>query len=647
MIKKLFFAALAITALASCSSNDFVGDESPQGSIGTNGAITFQYNVQNATRGTSDDATKLNNQFIVWGEKNESSGSEVTDGNLVFPNYIVNYGASTAYTTTSNTNNWEYVGFKFDDTNTSYYSTNITPNTKPQQGDIPAQTIKYWDDNATSYTFTAISAKPADISNGLVKIQKNKTGTDVYAKGYTVTLAKSTGETPTYPSLSDLYVSDRINIARGEGYTHNAVSFTFRNSLSQIRAGIYETIPGYNISSIKFYVNTSGDTPTQTEEAKVGETAAFGAVCDNSKTDNFEGTITVTYYNTGTDVNKPILTVTPNDGVKKSNLILGTNLNSISTTSLLGETASSPSWDRDAGAYTAVLPQTANNPLKLKCDYTLYNPVTKETIEIKGKTAEIPAQYLQWKANYKYSYIFKITDDDLNPITFDAVVVTDAMGNAEYITTVTQPSITTFGVILDSDNKFKNYVTGNNEYQIPSGGDKLDIYATFMQGANVLTPQLTSSDKTNYVTVYFVDYKNGATDVEKAEKPITEGSVAESIASTANDKLIVATAIQTTTNENTYFYDHGVPAPVTSVPAEDGTTKTINAVKLPGVITAGKYAVEIVTYTGSVPANGTSLDGYYSVSGDTYSAASGTADGTSTYYKQVKTYKVITVVAAP
>jgi len=66
---------------------------------------------------------------------------------------------------------------------------------------------------------------------------------------------------------------------------------------------------------------------------------------------------------------------------------------------------------------------------------------------------------------------------------------------------------------------------------------------------------------------------------------------------------------------------------------------------LTGVKTAGKYAVEIVTYTGSVPANGTSLDGYYSVSDGSYSAASGTADGSSTYYKQVKTYKVIKVVS--
>lgn len=640
-IKNKLFLITAILALASCADNTYLGDQEANNA---GGPISFGFEMPSATRGSDADATKLNNQFIVWGEKNENqsaAGAAPTDGNLVFPNYIVRYTASTANTTTSNTNNWEYVGFKFDDTqvspSTENYATNITPNTKPNTTDpIPTQTIKYWDDNATSYTFTAVSALPADISAGRIKIAKNQTGTNnVYEKGYTITLAKDNQQTPVYPSLTDLYFADRINIAKAN-YNHNAVQFTFRNSLSQIRAGVYETVPGYNVSSIKFYVNTTGDNPTQTQEAQVSNTSAFGAVCDNTTTDNFEGTITVTYYSTGTDVNKPILTVAPSSGVQKSNLILGTNLNGINTTTLLSETSNQPSWDKANGDYTAVLPQTTGNPLKLKCDYTLYNPTTKETINITGKTAEIPSQYLQWKANYKYSYIFKITDNELNPITFDAVVVTNEIGNAEYITTVTEPSITTFGV------KGGKYSTGKNEYEVGS-----DIYATFMQGANVLTPQLTSSNKANYVTVYFVDYKNGATAAEKAEKPITEGSVAESIASTASDKLIVATAIQTTANDNTYFYNHGVPAPVTSVPAEDGTTKDIDAVKLPGVITAGKYAVEIVTYEAVTLSAGAELNGYYSVNGNgEYTKETSGTYSSGTYYRQVKTYKVITVQAA-
>ncbi len=572
MKKNLLIAAIAITALASCSSDEFVGDTGPQTSSGTVGAISFNMNTQAITRGTSEDATKLNHQFIVWGEKNETDGNAVADGNLVFPNYIVNYGASTAYTTTSNTNNWEYVGFKFDDSNantsTASYTTYVTPNTKPNDGDAPAQTIKYWDDNATSYTFTAISANPTDISAGRVKIEKTTSGNDQYSKGYTVTLKKTTnGNSTFYPRLSDLYIADRINIAKANGYNHNAVQFNFRNSLSHIRAGIYETIPGYSISSIKFYVNTSGENPEQTQEAKVSETSAFGAVCNNSTTNEFEGTITVTYYGSGTDINKPILTVTPDNNVQKSNLILGTNLSSISTSSLLSETASQPSWDKANDEYTAVLSQATSSALKLKCDYTLYNPITKETIGITGKTAEIPAQYLQWKANYKYSYVFKITDNELTPITFDAVVVTNEMGNAEYITTVSAPSITTIGV------KDSKYSVGNTDYD-PS----TDVYATVMDASSLATLsasnfsiyEVTSSDATNF--------------------PITEASVAEALIegptwtkAQAELKKITCAGGPDLTFQKT-------------VPAEDGTTKTLHetenkAAKFTTGTSGKKYAI--------------------------------------------------------
>lgn len=654
-MKKYLFIATALAALASCSDDTFVGENSPNEANG-NGAISFGFNVPNITRGTSTDAGKLSNQFIVWGEKNEAqsaAGAAPTNGNLVFLNYIVNYVASSAHTTTSNTNNWEYVGFKFDDENatikTTSYTTNVTPNTKPTSGDIPAQTIKYWDDNATSYTFTAVSAKPADISAGRVKITKTQTGTDVYGKGYTVTLAKTTeSNTDTYPSLTDLYFADRINIAKGEGYSHNVVEFNFRNVLSWVRVGMFETIPGYEVSEIKFYKT---DGTTEYNDGASTPVPAFGAVCPNVSATNFEGSVTATYYdNTNTTIqNHPKIEVTPSS-TGNTDLVLGTNFSTLTVGStesevaakFLGTTATAPTYDTDGGTFTSVLPQVGNTtPLQLTVNYTLYNTVTKETIQITGKTAVIPAKYLQWKANYKYTYLFKITDDDLNPITFDAVVVETENGQAEYITTVSEPSITTFGVVLDSESKFKNYVTGNNEYQLPGGTDKLDIYTTFMQGANVLTPQLTEAGKANYVKVYSVDYKANATDAEKAEKPITELSVANAIEHTGG----IITATDITSDNATYFTV--TPAMVGKVLAEDGTEKTIDALKLTGIKKDGKYAVEIVTYEAVTLTTGADLTGYYSVTNDTYSIVSSGTYSSGTYYKRVKTYKVITVEAAP
>lgn len=654
-MKKYYLLATALAAMVSCTSNDYVGDNNLQEANGQ-AAISFNMNTPAVTRAAdrtgSDAATDLNNQFIVWGEKNEAGDGTAADAaNLVFKNYIVRYTASTAYTTTSNTKDWEYVGYKFDDSNaspsTENYSTNIDPNTKTGD-DIVEQTIKYWDFGANSYTFTAVSALPADITAGNVTFKKNTSGTSDYNKGYEI-------EVKTDASLDNIFVADRNVINQGSGTDRNATNayggnatMKFRNFMSKIRFGIYENIPGYKVKITKVYYNSTNST------TNFGVDGKFLTAGDNTK-------FTVTYENPS---NKALVDVksgtTPNSttyfetapanevtsGTPSPQIIVpilsANNIGTTPTTATFDKTekVTSPASEK-AGVYTTILPFSSNDTnIKLHIDYKLISEDTNEEINITGKTAEIPAEYCKWKSNYAYSYLFKITDNDLYPITFDAVEVVDENGLAEYITTVTQPSITTFGVVLDNDNKFKNYVTGKDDYQLPEGTDKLDIYATFLQGSTVLTPQLTAENKANFVKVYSVDYKAGTEDADKTAHPITELSVANAIAHTGG--LITATAITESTND--YFGD--APSPVTEVPGEDGDNKTIKALKLEGVKTAGKYAVEIVTYEAVTPANGTSLVGYYSLDSETYSPASGTANGSTIYYKQVKTYKVITVVAA-
>lgn len=627
MKKKLFYVALAITALASCSSNDFVGDESPQGSIGTNGAITFQYNVQNATRGTSDDATKLNNQFIVWGEKNETAAAPAT-GNFVFPDYKVAYTANTAYTTTSNTKDWDYVGLSWTDaeaTNIKEAATAVT---------TTVQTIKFWDYAATSYTFTAVSAKPADISGGKVKINKLTSGTTVYDKGYEVTVTDEA-------DLASLYFADRVNIAHSNDKDRTAanqyggnVQFTFRNAVSQVRVGMYETISGYDVKVTKFYY-ADAEAPAfsaMTTENTTNFVANVPNVSPAPGKTSVPGTFTVKYFPQSTEndaagiTNHPTVSFAANPATGKKNyLSLGTSV--YNTT--LATTSATPTFDQTAGAFTTVFPQETNaTNLKLKIDYQLNNTVTGETINITGKTAEVPAQYLQWKPNFKYTYLFKITDDELYPITFDAVTIEAEDGTAEYITTVSEPSITTFGV------KGGKYVAGKDEYEAGS-----DIYATFMNGSSVQKPSLTETTKANYVQIYSV------TTTDATNFPITEVSVAERLATTSSGTAKL-TCTNITTDASTNF--SAAPSVVTSVPAEDGNTKTIDALKLTGV-KAGTYAVEIVTYdSGTVLTTEQSKVGYYSQSNGVYTLQDdGNGDGSTTYYKQVKTYKVIKVVTAP
>lgn len=590
MKKKLFFAAFALALFANCSDNDYVGDQASLNAITGNGAIAFSSNTPGITRATQEDgaaATTLGNKFIVWGEKNESDGTEATAGNKVFQNYTVEYTASTAYTTLSNTNDWEYVG-------KTSYGTKLTPNAPTPQ------TIKYWDNGASSYTFTALSALDADITGDKVVITKNTSGTTAFDKGYTIAVKEGA-------SVGNIFFADRINDTPAN-LRNSAVKFSFRNLQAKLRFGIYEHVQGYTVKIKQVKYNNAYST------ANFGVDGKFIKPGDNTS-------FTVTYGNGTTGpMNKALVAVS---GSSSTNTYLASTSTTIMTTAAIGTSSSGATKDD----YVSILPYTSNTTdLSFTIDYTLKSEDTNEIIEIIGKTVKVPAAYCQWKSNYAYTYLFKITDSDLTPITFDACYVEDENGNQETITTVTEPSITTFGV------KGGKYVAGKNEYEAGS-----DIYATIMDGTSVLTPQLTEAAKANYVQIYSV------TTTDATNFPITEVSVAERLATTPSGTAKL-TCTNITTDASTNF--SAAPAAVTTVPGEDGVNKTINALKLTGV-KAGTYAIQIVTYTGSVLAADTSLDGYYTVSGDTYSAASGTADGTSTYYKQVKTYKVITIVALP
>ena len=583
-MKKYVLFASAILAFASCASDSFTGtDEAGRVAQGEK-PISFGFDVPAATRAEGAEAAgKLNNQFIVWGEKNETAAAPAA-GNFVFPDYKVAYTANTAYTTTSNTKDWEYVGLSW----TPAEATNITEATTAITTNV--QTIKYWDYAATSYTFTAVSALPTDISGGKVKINKLTSGTTVYDKGYEVDVTADA-------DLSSLYFADRVNIAQTATYDRTQpnkyggnVKFTFRNGLSQVRVGMYETIPGYDVKVTKFYYDADATTDA--------DKPAFSDMTDESTT-NFvanvpstatgvAGKFTVKYYdNTVASIeNHPTISFAPKTATdSKQYITLG---DQITAATSLGVTSTAATYDKADGTdpgtepdFTSVFPQETNNKsLKLKVDYQLKNTVTGEIINITGKTAEVPAQYLAWKPNFKYTYLFKITDSDLYPITFDAVVIEAENGEVEYITTVSEPSITTFGVKVNSSDKFVSYVTGGNEYTLPTGTDKLDIYATFMEGSTVQTPVVggTGAQSVNIYKVTCAD-----------ETYITESAVAEELGETfsGTPKLTVTNV---STDGTTNF--SAAPAAVTSVPGEDGVDIPQNAVKLTGVKVAGYYAIE-------------------------------------------------------
>ncbi len=166
-MKKYLFFATALAALASCTSNDFVGeDTSSTTNQSEQAAIAFGSGVKTVTRADyygADAAAKLNNKFIVGGFKGATSPATTT----VFDNYQVEWAANTAGKTQSNTSDWEYVGIEFADPSTLVNDA----------GDNHAvQSIKYWDYSADQYDFIAYSTGTAtpivsgDLSSGKVKV---------------------------------------------------------------------------------------------------------------------------------------------------------------------------------------------------------------------------------------------------------------------------------------------------------------------------------------------------------------------------------------------------------------------------------------------------------------------------------------------
>ena len=302
----------------------------------------------------------------------------------------------------------------------------------------------------------------------------------------------------------------------------------------------------------------------------------------------------------------------------------------------LNTTSAAPTFDQAAGAFTTVFPQENNTKnLKLKIDYQLSNTVTGETINITGKTAEVPGKYLAWKPNFKYTYLFKITDDDLYPITFDAVTIEAEDGTAEYITTVTEPSITTYAK--------GSAVTANGEYKV---GEK--VYAVVEDGSNLATLtegnmklyEVTTTDATNF--------------------PITEASVAEAIA-----EYPIMTAAERTNAKiqfTTSSFNYGK-----TVVAEDGSTVTMDATNnvvadfttVAGTTYAIEYIKSAATYGNDGGKTYADADAF-TAAGTLYTDAACTTEaiswenGTTTYYKKTHVtavgtyaYKVIKVTAAP
>ena len=226
----------------------------------------------------------------------------------------------------------------------------------------------------------------------------------------------------------------------------------------------------------------------------------------------------------------------------------------------LATSAATPTWVAGAAGdnyYIPVFPFEGNtNPLLLKLDFTMTaTDGSSDVIKVRGARAIVPASYVQWKSNFAYTYIFKISDktngttgdvdengdptdpEGLKPITFDAIVVDVTDELQETISSVSTNSITTYaeGAIV-------------NEYKASK-----PIYVS-----------VTSTSTTDAViTPSGIGDTAGKAQVYKLNKAATE---AEVFAQLTGSPIGLTLTEETTTLG-------------TTVPLADGTTPAISNVK--------------------------------------------------------------------
>lgn len=440
-MKKYIFLAASALALASCSSDDFLGDTPGSTPTSANSAINFGGDAGKITRATSnegDDHVKLDNQFKVYGVK-KTNERLVT----VFKDYSVLYNENL---TTSNTNKWEYVK--------------------------DYQTIKYWDYSASEYRFVAGSPITAFTftvpSDDTTKNIESATITGL--AGHIVANTTETANT-----FNPVYVAEPKVVAKAD--YKNTVQFNFVRQQSMVRVGFYETIPGYFVSDVHFYAY---DTDDKTLKVSTGNNVILTSATDGYFVggSNLTGTITYNWKST-----TPSYTYKYDDTnlVKSQNWYAG-ELGTLATKSSEPTVATLYGTDTDMSTtgYFTVLPtpsETEASPILIKCDYTLNSDDgSGETIKVTGATAAIPAAYSKWEPNTRYTYLFKISDktngttgdpnnpkDDpagLYPITFDAVVTEMTDKTQGTTTTVATPSITTYQEGSVVENGGIKYVAG-------------------------------------------------------------------------------------------------------------------------------------------------------------------------------------------
>ena len=357
MHKHIFIISALAICLLSCSSpeqDDLLIPEPQQGSISFGGESGSWQDAPTSRAGETGLET-IEKSFRVWGYKN--TGGNHTDGftkpQKVMDGYIVNWNQPA----TGGTGSWDYTGIRNEELQTT-------------------QTVKYWDYSATCYRYFAFSPEDAKVTTTILQEGGNSTSqagttseegsTNQTDKASKVSFQipfeyKEDATSSSTPYISDLWLSDNQNFGDDKKYGA-CVKLTFAPIVTKvsIKFKYPENITNISIKDISFK-KTTGDVPTA-------------------------GNICITYPITGTET-QPVYSWEPTQTG-----IINLSVPYEEETDKIHQTTERGKW--------YFVP-----PIGEQGTYTM-----TATIDGKTSTAIIPAEYMQWKAGYQYTYIFKITE---------------------------------------------------------------------------------------------------------------------------------------------------------------------------------------------------------------------------------------------
>lgn len=361
MHKHIFIISALAICLLSCSTpeqDDLLIPEPLKGSISFGGNSGTWQDAPTTRANKETGLETISKSFKVWGYKtiegNKADGFDHYQN--VMDGYLVNWTQQTITTTSSNTADWEYVGIHNDKLNTN-------------------QTIKYWDYSATSYRFFAYSIPTTAAGNSTAPSFSGplttEGSTNLHASFSIPFNYDKDATNVSTPYISDLWLSDNQNF---ENRKYGAcVKLTFAPIITKVRFKFnYQAESQVSITNISFRNVNNAPSPTS-------------------------GNIIITYPITGMDTQASYIWETTGTETEPINFTIPYEEEG----DLNHQTTTRKKW--------YFVPPLGDSKTTQQSAYII-------TADINGKkaTATVPAEFMQWKAGYQYTYIFKITEAGTN-----------------------------------------------------------------------------------------------------------------------------------------------------------------------------------------------------------------------------------------